>query len=113
MAAYYTRANSRGEVELEDVEQGDSTSMTTTTPTPIIPVGLQGVSTRESGSMSAEVAGPVTTHPQLLPEGGHSLWVDTVIQGLLTLSKWGLPPWDTPVDLQIRLRVLWLVQPMF
>jgi len=72
MAAYYTRTKARGEVELEDVEQGDSTSVTTTTPTPIIPVGLQGVSTRESGSMSAEVAGPVTTHPQLLPEGGHS-----------------------------------------
>ena len=27
---------------------------------------------RESGSMSTEVARPVTTHPQLLPEGGHS-----------------------------------------
>jgi len=30
------------------------------------------VSMRESGSVSTEVAGPVTTHPQLLPEGGHS-----------------------------------------
>jgi len=71
MAAYYTRAKARSEVEPEDVEQGDSASVATTTPTPIIPVGLQVVSTRESGSMSAEVAGPVTTHPQLLPEGGH------------------------------------------
>jgi len=54
------------------VEQGDSASVATTTPTPIISVGLQGVSMRESGSMSTEVAGPVTTHPQLLPEGSHS-----------------------------------------
>jgi len=59
-------------VEPEDVEQGDFVSAATTTPTPIISVGLQGVSMRESGSMSTEVAGPVTTHPQLLPEGGHS-----------------------------------------
>ena len=54
------------------MEQGDLASVATTTPTPIISVGLQGVSMRESGSMSTEVAGPVTTHPQLLPEGGHS-----------------------------------------
>jgi len=72
MAAYYTRAKARSEVEPEDVEQGDSASVATTTPTPIVSVGLQGVSMRESGSMSTEVAGPVTTHPQLLPEGGHS-----------------------------------------
>jgi len=72
MAAYYTRAKARSEVEPEDVEQGDSASVATTTPNPIISVGVQGTSTRESGSMSAEVAGPVTTHPQLLPEGGHS-----------------------------------------
>ena len=63
--------------------------------------------------MSAEVAGPVTTHPSYCQREAIPLWVDTVIQGLLTLSKWGLPPWDTPVDLQIRLIVLWLVQPMF
>ena len=73
MAAYYTRAKARSEVEPEDVEQGDFVSAATTTPTPIISVGLQGVSMRDSGSMSTEVAGPVTTHPQLLPEGGHSL----------------------------------------
>ena len=54
------------------MEQGDSASVATTIPTPIISVGLQGASMRASGSMSAEVAGPVTTHPQLLLEGGHS-----------------------------------------
>jgi len=62
--------------------------------------------------MSTEVAGPVTTHPQLLPEGDHPPWVDAEIQGLLTLSKWGLTPWDTPVDSQTRLLVMWLVLPM-
>ena len=73
MAAYYTRAKARGEVEPDDVEQGDSSSVATTTPIPIITsVGLQDVSMRESRSMSTEVAGPVTTHHQLLPEGGHS-----------------------------------------
>jgi len=72
MAAYYTRAKARSEVEPENVEQGDSASAATTTPTPIISVGLQDASMRESGSMSTEVAGPVTTHHQLLPEGGHS-----------------------------------------
>ena len=38
MAAYYTRAKARSEVEPEDVEQGDSASVATTTPTPIISV---------------------------------------------------------------------------
>ena len=59
-------------MEPDDVEQGDSASVATTTPNPIISVGLQDASMRESGSMSTEVAGPVTTHPQLLPEAGHS-----------------------------------------
>jgi len=72
MAAYYTRAKARGEVEPDDVEQGDSSSVATTTPIPIITsVGLQDASTRGSRSMSTEVAGPGTTHPQLLPEGDH------------------------------------------
>jgi len=72
MAAYYTRAKARSEVERDDVEQGDSASVASTTPIPITSVGLQDVSMRESRSMSTEVAGPVTTHPQLLPEGGYS-----------------------------------------
>jgi len=71
MAAYYTRAKARSEVEPDDVEQGDSASVATTTPIPITSVGLQDASMRESRSMSTEVAGSVTTHPQLLPEGGH------------------------------------------
>jgi len=71
MATYYTRAKARSEVEPDDVEQGDSVSAATTTPIPISSVVLQDVSMRESKSMSTEVAGSETTHPQLLPEGGH------------------------------------------
>ena len=73
MASYYTRAKARGEIEQEDVEQGDSAlETTTTTVSDIATVGLQGASTEGLESMSTEVAGPVTTHPQLLPEGDHS-----------------------------------------
>jgi len=112
MAAYFTRAKARSEVELEDVEQGDSASVATTTPTSITSVGLQVVSMRESGSVSTEVAGPVTTHPSYYQRETIPQWVGAVIQGLLTLSKWGLP-WDTPVDLQTHLIVMGLVLPMF
>jgi len=66
-----TGAKARSEVEPDDVEQGDSVSAATTTPITISSVVLQDVSMRESKSMSTEVAGSVTTHPQLLPEGGH------------------------------------------
>ena len=73
MASYYTRAKAREEIGQEDVEQGDSALETaTTTVSDIATVGLQGASTEGLESMSAEVAGPVTTHPQLLPEGDHS-----------------------------------------
>jgi len=73
MTSYYTRAKARGEIEQEDVEQGDLVlETTTTTVSDIATVGLQGVSTEGLESMSAEVAGPVSTHPQLLPEGDHS-----------------------------------------
>jgi len=71
MAAYYTRAEARSEVESEDLEQGDSASVTTTTIASITPVGLQVESTGEFESMATEMAGPVATHPQLPPEGGH------------------------------------------
>jgi len=71
MAAYYTRAKARSEVEPEDLEQGDSASVTTTTIASITPVGLQVESMGEFESMATEMAGPVATHPQLPPEGGH------------------------------------------
>ena len=99
-------------MELEDTQPGDSASVATTTPASISPVGLQVGSTRELGSVSTEVAGPVTTHPQLLPEGDHPQWVGAVLPGLLTLSEWGLP-WDTPVDVQTHLIAMELMLPMF
>ena len=71
MAAHFTRAKARSEVELEYTERGDTASVATTTPTSISSVGLQVGSMRELGSVSTEMAGPVTTHPQLLSEGDH------------------------------------------
>ena len=74
MAAYYTRAKARSEVEPEDLEQSDSASVTTTTiasSIPVGPVGLQVESMGEFESVATEIAGPVATYPQLPPEGGH------------------------------------------
>ena len=71
MASYYTRAKARSEVESEDLEPSDSASVTTTTIASSIPIGLQVESTGEFESMATEIAGPVATHPQLPPEGGH------------------------------------------
>ena len=70
MASYYTRAKARSEVEPEDLEPSDSASVTTTVASSI-PVGLQVEATGEFESMATEIAGPVATHPQLPPEGGH------------------------------------------
>jgi len=69
MTSYYTRAKARGEIEPEDVEQGDSALEATTTTDMVISVGLQGASMRESESMSTEVAGSVTTHPLATTRG--------------------------------------------
>jgi len=85
MAAYYTRAKARSEVESEDLEQGDSASVTTTTIASITPVGLQVESTGEFESMVTEMAGPVATHPQLPPEGGHPSVGGHGVSGLRTL----------------------------
>jgi len=72
MTSYYTRAKARSEIEPEDVEQGDSALVTTTlTASTTTPVGLQVGPMGEFESMATETAGPMATHPQLLPEGGH------------------------------------------
>ena len=72
MTSYYTRAKARSEVEPEDVEQGDLALETTTlTVSTTTSVGLQVGPMGEFESMATEMAGPMATHPQLLPEGGH------------------------------------------
>ena len=95
MPAYHTRAKARSEVEPEDLEQGDSAPVTTTIAS-IIPVGLQVESTGEFESMATEMAGPVATHPQLLPEGGHPSVVGRGVSGsanspLVGVSTLGYP----------------------
>ena len=112
MAAYYTRAKARTEVEPEDLEQGDSASVTTTTIASIIPVGLQVESMGGFESMATEMAGPVATHPQLPPEGGHPSVGGHGVSGSANSPLVGSPPWDTPVDQQTHLIVRWLVLPM-
>ena len=67
MAAYFTRAKARS----DDTQPGDSASVAATTPALISSVERHVELTRGSESMSIEVAGPVTTHPQQSPEGGH------------------------------------------
>ena len=67
MTSYYTRAKARSEIEPGDVEQGDSALTASNT----TPVGLQVASMGEFESMATEMAGPMATHPQLLPEAGH------------------------------------------
>jgi len=95
MTSYYTRAKALG--EQEDVEQGDSAlETTTTTVSETATVGLQGVSMEGLESMSAEVAGPMTTHPQLLPEGDHSSMgghgiLGSVSSSLVGVSTLGYP----------------------
>ena len=74
MAYYYnTRARARSDVEPDDISQGDlDVEMTTATVSDTTIVGRQVEFMEGLELMSTEVAGPVTTHSQLLPEGDHS-----------------------------------------
>ena len=68
MASYFTRAKARS----DDTQPGDSASMAATTPVLSSSSVERNVEfTGGSESMSIEVAGPMTTHPQQFPEGGH------------------------------------------
>ena len=70
---YNTRARARSDVEPDDISQGDlDVEMTTAIVSDTTTVGYQVESTEGLELLSTEVAGPVTTHSQLLPEGGHS-----------------------------------------
>ena len=68
MASYFTRAKARS----DDIQPGDSASVAATTPVLTSSSVERNVELAEgSESVSIEVAGPMTIHPQQLPEGGH------------------------------------------
>ena len=68
MASYFTRAKARS----DDTQSGDSASVAATTPTLTSSSVERNVELAEgSESVAIEVAGPMTIHPQQLPEGGH------------------------------------------
>jgi len=70
---YNTRARARSDVEPDDISQGDlDVEMTAAIVSESTTVGYQVESAEGLESQPTEVAGSVTTHPQLLPEGGHS-----------------------------------------
>jgi len=70
---YNTRARARSDVEPDDISQGDlDVEMTAAIVSESTTVGYRVESAGGLESQSTEVAGSVTTHTQLLPEGGHS-----------------------------------------
>jgi len=103
MASYYTRAKARSDLESEEMEQRDFAPIaTTSTSSSIASVGLHDEFTRESESVSTETAGPVTTHPELLPAGDHPSVGGRGVLGSADSLLVGSPPWDTPVNTQIH-----------
>ena len=71
--AYHTRARARSDVEPDDTSSGDlDVEMTTAIVSESTTVGYRVESVEGLESQPTEEAGSVTTHPQLLPEGGHS-----------------------------------------
>ena len=70
---YITRARARSDVEPDDISQGDlDVEMTAAIVSESTNVGYRVESVEGLESQPTEVAGSVTTHSQLLPEGGHS-----------------------------------------
>ena len=68
MASYFTRAKARS----DDTQPGDSASVAATTPALTSSSVERNVELAAgSESVSIEVAGPMTIHPQQLPEGDH------------------------------------------
>ena len=100
---YNTRARARSDVEPDDISQGDlDVEMTTAIVPESAIVGYQVESVEGLESQPTEVAGSVTTHPQLLPEEATPPWVGMEVSGLSALPRWGLP-WDTPADTQTHI----------
>ena len=70
---YNTRARARSDVEPDDTSSGDlDVDTTIAIVSEAANVGSRVESVEELESQPIEVAGSVSTHPQLLPEGGHS-----------------------------------------
>ena len=70
---YNTRARARSDVEPDDTSSGDLDVETTIAiVSEAANVGSRVESVEGLESQPIEVAGSVTTHPQLFPEGGHS-----------------------------------------
>ena len=69
---YNTRARARSDVEPDDISSGDlDVDTTIASVSESIIVGSRVESVEGLESQPIEVAGSVSTHPQLLPEGGH------------------------------------------
>ena len=86
MASYYTRAKARSDLEGEEMEQRDVAPIaTTSTSSSILAVGLHDAFTGESESVSAETAGPATTHPNFAQRETIPPWVGVECLGLQTL----------------------------
>ena len=70
---YNTRARARSDVEPDDTSSGDlDVDTTIAIVSEVANVGSRVESVEELESQPIEVAGSVSTHSQLLPEGGHS-----------------------------------------
>ena len=70
---YNTRARARSDVEPDDISSGDlDVDATIAIVSESANVGSRVESVEGLESQPTEVAGSVTTHPQLFPEGGHS-----------------------------------------
>ena len=70
---YNTRARARSDVEPDDISSGDldvDTTIVSVSESTIVGSRVESVEGLESQPI--EVAGSVSTHPQLPPEGGHS-----------------------------------------
>ena len=100
---YNTRARARSDVGPDDISQGNlDVEMTAAIVSESATVGYQVESAEGLESQSTEVAGSVTTHSQLLPEGGHSSVGGHGSLGSVSSSLMGLP-WDTPADTQTHI----------
>jgi len=107
MTSYYTRAKARSDLGGEEMEQRDVAPIaTTSTSSPILLVGLHDAFTGEFESVSAETAGPATTHPELSPAGDHPSVGGRGILGSADSPLVGVSTLGYPVNTQTHPTVL-------